>query len=99
MTENENGISPSPNWVRVNELPIEMEKEPNDDYRKAPEYKVPAAFCGVVEKDEDFDCFAFVGKKGTRYRVETFARDVSAFPTGCLCECVRSRSQNDPIGR
>tara|TARA_R110002049_G_scaffold2750_2_gene21575 strand:+ start:396662 stop:399112 length:2451 start_codon:yes stop_codon:yes gene_type:complete len=80
VTENENGISPSPNWIRVNELPVEMEKEPNDDYRKAPTYKVPAAFCGVIEKEQDYDCFTFTGKKGTRYRVETFARHILRSP-------------------
>ena len=80
VTENEKGISPSPNWIRVNELPVVMEQEPNDDYRKAPEFKTPAAFCGVIEKEQDFDCFSFVGKKGTRYRVETFARHVLRSP-------------------
>ena len=80
VTENENGISPSPNWIRVNELPVAMEVEPNDDRRKAPQVTVPAALCGVIEKPNDYDCFAFQAKKGTRYRVEVFARDVLRSP-------------------
>jgi len=80
VTESEHGISPSPNWVRVNELPVQMEEEPNDDYRKAPLYEVPAAFCGVIGTDGDYDCFAFNAKKGTRYRVETFARNILRSP-------------------
>ena len=85
ITENENGISPSPNWIRVNELPVVLEKEPNDDYRKAPEHQVPAAFCGVVEKPGDYDCFSFQGKKGKRYRVELFAREVLRSPLDAVC--------------
>lgn len=78
--EDERGIAPSPNWVRVNELPVTLEQEPNDDRAKAPMATVPGAFCGVVEKADDFDCFSFEAKKGTRYRVEVFARDVLRSP-------------------
>ena len=99
ITENENGISPSPNWIRVNDLPVQMEKEPNDDRTKAPEYKIPAAFCGVIEKDEDFDCFAFQAKKGQRYRVEVFAREVLRSPLDAYCNVFgpdhRTISSND----
>ncbi|TWU23036.1 hypothetical protein Pla52o_25700 [Novipirellula galeiformis] len=80
VTENEKGISPSPNWVRVNELPVVMEQEPNDDRAKAPESTVPAAFCGVIEKEGDFDCFAFPCKKGERFRVTVYARNVLRSP-------------------
>lgn len=79
-TENENGISPSPNWIRVNDLPVSMEVEPNDDRRTAPEVPVPGALCGVIEKPDDYDCFAFQAKKGTFYKVEVFARDTLRSP-------------------
>lgn len=78
--ETDDGISPSPNGVRVNGLPVVVEAEPNDNYRKAPKSQAPAAFCGVIEKPGDFDCFAFEAKKGQRYRVETFARGVLRSP-------------------
>ena len=79
-TEDENGVTPSPNWIRVNELPVAMEQEPNDDRRSAPVVPVPGAYCGVIEKPEDYDCFTFEAKKGTKYRVEVFARDVLRSP-------------------
>lgn len=78
--ETEDGLSPSPNGMRVNELPVVLEVEPNDDYRKAPEFQVPAAFCGVIEKPGDFDCFSFDAQKGRQYRVEVFARNVLRSP-------------------
>jgi hypothetical protein len=79
-TQDENGVAPSPNWIRVNELPVVMEQEPNDDRRKAPVVAVPGAYCGVVEKENDYDCFTFEAKKGTKYRVEVFARNVLRSP-------------------
>ncbi len=72
--ENDFGISPSPNRVRVNELPVIVEAEPNDDYRKAPQHEIPAAFCGVIGPEDEFDCFGFACQKGRKYRVEVFAR-------------------------
>ncbi|TWU47551.1 hypothetical protein Poly51_53510 [Rubripirellula tenax] len=85
VMENENGISPSPNWIRVNDLPVVMETEPNDDYRKAPAVtepttSAPFAFCGVIEKDGDYDCFAFECKKGQKFRVQCFAREILRSP-------------------
>ncbi|MGB7347424.1 MAG: PPC domain-containing protein [Pirellulaceae bacterium] len=86
VTQNENGISPSPNWVRVNDLPVVVEDEAtNDDYRKAPEHPVPAAFCGLIGEPNDYDCFSFQAKKGTRFRVEVFAREVLRSPLDAYC--------------
>ena len=81
VTENEDGISPSPNWIRVNPLPVVMEQEPeNDNHRKAPEVTVPAALCGVIGQPGDFDAFQFECKKGDRYRVAVFARNCLRSP-------------------
>lgn len=80
VTETEAGISPSPNWIRVNELPVHIETEPNDDRRKAPEYPSPGAFCGVIEKEDDYDCFRFPCKKGEKFRVQVYARGVLRSP-------------------
>jgi hypothetical protein len=79
-TQDDSGTAPSPNWIRVNELPVSMEQEPNDDRRKAPDVPVPGACCGVIEKPGDYDCFSFEAKKGTKYRVEVFARNVLRSP-------------------
>ncbi|MCC9601609.1 pre-peptidase C-terminal domain-containing protein [Stieleria sp. JC731] len=80
VTQDETGVTPSPNWVRVNELPVVMEEEPNDDRAKAPVVQVPGAYCGVISQPDDYDCFAFEAKKGTRYKVEVFARNVLRSP-------------------
>ena len=80
VTQDDGGISPSPNWIRVNDLPVVLETEPNDDYRKAPAFAAPAAFCGVIDKDGDFDNFAFECKKGQKFRVQCFARDLLRSP-------------------
>ena len=79
-TEDQSGITPSPNWIRVNDLPVALEKEPNDDRTKAPSVPVPGAYCGVIQAEGDYDCFTFEAKKGTKYRVEVFARGVLRSP-------------------
>ncbi len=80
FTENEHGISPSPNYLRVGNLPIVTEAEPNNDHRKAPVCSVPALLCGVIAEPGDFDCFAFDCKKGERFRVQLYARDTLRSP-------------------
>ncbi|TWT82139.1 hypothetical protein CA13_36000 [Planctomycetes bacterium CA13] len=80
VTENEHGISPSPNWIRVNSLPVMVEQEPNNDSRKPNVFTVPAAFCGTVDQANDFDCFGFECKKGEKYRIAVFSRDVLRSP-------------------
>lgn len=80
VTENENGISPSPNWIRVNDLPVVMETEPNDNYREGPLFSAPAAFCGVLETDDLYDCFAFECKKGQKFRVQCYSRHILRSP-------------------
>ncbi|MFG0288927.1 MAG: pre-peptidase C-terminal domain-containing protein [Rhodopirellula sp. JB044] len=80
VTADESGVSPSPNWIRVGNLPIVTETEPNNDHRKAPECSVPALLCGVINKPGDFDCFAFACKKGEKYRVKLYARETLRSP-------------------
>ncbi|MEM6365053.1 MAG: PPC domain-containing protein, partial [Planctomycetota bacterium] len=73
-TQTPQGISPSPNWVRVSEYPVVMEAEPNNDYRKGQSVAVPALLCGVINQANDFDCFTFDAKKGQQLRVTVHAR-------------------------
>lgn len=80
ITEDEHGVSPSPNWIRVGELPIVTEEEPNNNHRKAPVCSVPALLCGVISEPGDFDCFTFDCKKGERFRVKLFARETLRSP-------------------
>lgn len=80
VTENSNGVSPTPNWIRVGNLPVVNETEPNNDYRKAPECSIPAALCGVISEPNDYDCFSFQCKKNEKFRVQLYARETLRSP-------------------
>ncbi|MCM2370897.1 PPC domain-containing protein [Aporhodopirellula aestuarii] len=80
ITEDKSGISPSPNWIRVGNLPIVNEVEPNNDHRKAPECSVPALLSGVIGEPGDFDCFTFECKKNEKFRVQLYARETLRSP-------------------
>jgi hypothetical protein len=84
ITETPTGLSPSPNFLRVNELPVALEVEPNDDYKKAQVVSAPGAYCGVIQSEGDYDCFGFEAKKGTKYRVQVFAREVLRSPVDAV---------------
>lgn len=79
-TVNPNGVAPSPNWIRVGNLPIVNEVEPNGDHRKPPVVAVPASLCGVIGEPGDFDCFGFECKKNENFRVQLYARDTLRSP-------------------
>ena len=95
--------SPSPNWVRVNELPVQMEQEPNNNHREAPDFKVPAAFCGVLDSDGDFDNFGFDCVKNEKFRVQVFARELLRSPTDAVINVFgpdgKTIVSSDDIGR
>lgn len=86
VTNTDAGVSPSPNWIRVNSLPVTVEAEPNDDMAKAnvavsanadsPE----AAFCGVIGSPADIDFFALECRKGQKILVTAFAREILRSP-------------------
>ncbi|MEX0825128.1 MAG: serine protease [Pirellulaceae bacterium] len=80
VTETEDGITPSPNWIRVNELPVTVETEPNDDRSKAPEAEIPGALCGVIGEPDDVDYFGVDAVKGRKYYVQLYAREILRSP-------------------
>lgn len=80
ITETESGVSPSPNWLRVNDLPVTLETEPNDNRKSATQATEAGAFCGVLEKVNDVDFFAFEAKKGRKYTVQMYARGTLRSP-------------------
>ncbi len=80
VTQNEHGVSPSPNWIRVNDLAVTIEAEPNDDIRKGNAASMPGALCGVISHPGDIDCFSFECKKGKKYSVRVFARGTLRSP-------------------
>lgn len=80
VTETETGVSPSPNWIRVNDLPVVFESEPNDAMGQGTPATLPAALCGVVQQPGDFDYFAFDCQPGQKFRVRCYARDILRSP-------------------
>lgn len=102
VTETDSGISPSPNWIRVSELPLVTEAEPNNDYRKPPVITAPVAFCGVIEEPNDYDCFGFECKKGQRFRVNCFAREPLRSPLDAVMNVFgpdnKTISSSDDVG-
>lgn len=103
VTQNEQGISPSPNWIRVNDLPVTVESEPNDDLRKGNPATGPGAFCGVIGQPGDVDFFSFEATKGQKYLVRVFARGTLRSPLDSVVNVYnpqfRSIAGNDDEGR
>lgn len=69
-------VVPSPNHMRISDLPNVMESEPNDDFKTATNYDgpLPAAFNGVISKEGDVDFFRFKAKKGDNLDIRVVAR-------------------------
>ena len=68
------GISPSPNVVRVTDLPNALEAEPNDTTAQASAGTAPGALNGIIEKPGDVDFFKFSAKKGQQFDIRVLAR-------------------------
>ncbi len=61
--------------VRVGTLPVEVEKEDNDEVAKAQLVSIPVSVQGQLHRGSsaDADCFAFDAKKGQEWIIETVA--------------------------
>ncbi|HWE04620.1 MAG TPA: pre-peptidase C-terminal domain-containing protein [Tepidisphaeraceae bacterium] len=71
-------IAPSPNHLRVSDMPNVLEKEPNDDFNTATVYdgELPVAFNGIIQKEGDVDFFKFKAKRGAQLDVRVYARQL-----------------------
>ncbi len=68
------GTAPSPNFLRVTQLPVAREVEPNDGRDNATSGESPGVFVGIIDKAGDHDFFRFAAKKGDRLNVTSYAR-------------------------
>ena len=68
------GVSPSPNLVRVVDLPNALEAEPNDTTAQASTGTAPGALNGVIDRPGDVDFFKFSAKQGQQYDIRVLAR-------------------------
>lgn len=78
--QDDRGISPSPNWIRVSDAPIVTEVEPNEGQSQASPGQFPALLCGVIEEGDGYDWYSFECKKGDRVRVQLHARKTLRSP-------------------
>ncbi|MEQ8790636.1 MAG: PPC domain-containing protein [Pirellulaceae bacterium] len=90
FVENEFGIAPSPNVLRIADLDNFMEVEPNDDRTAASPAAGPGALNGVLEKPGDVDYFKFTAKKGQRYEITVFAREPLRSPLDSVLTVYRA---------
>ncbi|MCA9266835.1 MAG: PPC domain-containing protein, partial [Planctomycetales bacterium] len=80
LPADEQGIAPSANGVRLVDLPNAMEVEPNNAVAEATPASAPGALNGVIGAAGDTDFFKFTAKKGDRYDIRVFAREVLRTP-------------------
>jgi len=74
FAQDEHGIAPSPNRIRVSELTNVLETEPNDARDTATSFQAPAALNGIIDRPGDVDHFKFSAKKNQTYDVRVYAR-------------------------
>lgn len=75
-----NGVAPTPNAMRVVDLPNAIEAEPNDSIQQASSGAGPGALNGIIEQPGDVDFFKFTAKAGQQFDIRVFARTVLRSP-------------------
>lgn len=74
----------------VTDFPVVQEStDANDKPEMAQSVPVPAAVCGVCERDEDVDCFKFSGVSGQRITAQVYAQRVT--------ECIHTMVVKHPV--
>jgi hypothetical protein len=68
---------------------VEESKDANDLPASAQSVLLPSAICGVCDRNEDVDCFRFVGKQGQRITAQVYAQRVT--------ECIHTMVVKHPI--
>lgn len=76
VAQNAQGLlAPSPNVLRVSDLPAANEQEPNDEVKAVTSPStLPIAMQGIIEKPGDVDFFRFTAKKGQQLDFKVYAR-------------------------
>ena len=80
FAQDEHGIAPSGNGIRVNDLTNAIEVEPNNNTKEATAASAPGAFNGVIGAPDDRDFFKFTATKGQQFDVRIYARNVLRSP-------------------
>ncbi len=73
-------VAPSPNKLRVVDLPNVLEAEPDNDWTKLTALDGPVAFNGVLAEEGDADFFKIKGKKNQTLQFKVFGRKLLRSP-------------------
>lgn len=83
------GSAPTPVYLRVNDLPVVEEAEPNGAKNPQP-VPVPVAIHGIVQQDRDDDLFRVTVTKGQVLDIRALARDPHRSPLDAVLGIRRS---------
>ncbi len=102
FAQDDRGMAPSPNRIRVNDLTNVLEDEPNDARDAATPFTAPAALNGIIERPGDVDHFRFTAKKNQTYDIRVHARKTLRSPLDSVLSITRSNGagvgSNDDSG-
>ena len=80
FAQDQHGIAPSPNTIRVVDLENTLESEPNNTRDQATQATAPGALNGIIEEPGDVDNFRFSAKKGQVFDIRVYARNTLRSP-------------------
>ncbi len=83
------GVAPTPVYLRVNDLPVVTELEPNEP-RSPQVVPVPVAIHGILQQDKDDDLFRVHVQKGQVLDIRAFARHPHRSPIDAILAIRRS---------
>ncbi|WP_040351765.1 PPC domain-containing protein [Blastopirellula marina] len=90
FAQDEKGIAPSPNRMRVIDIPNALEAEPNDAQAEATPMEAPGAANGAIGGKGDTDYFKFSAKKGEQYDIRVYSREPLRSPLDPVVNVYRS---------
>ncbi len=94
--------APSPNRLRVVEMPNVMEKEPDTDHAGLAAVEAPVAFNGILQAADDVDWFKIQGKKDQTLEYSVYGRRVLRSPIDSWLEIYNAKggrlAANDDSG-
>ncbi len=92
FSQDEKGIAPSPNHLRLIDIPAINEAEPNDSYTKPNTMTVPGAVNGRIGTPGDNDYFKFAAKKGQRFDIRVYSRKILRSPLDSVLVVRRAKN-------
>lgn len=92
--QDDKGIAPSPNRMRVIDIPNALEAEPNDDRAQATPMEAPGAANGAIGAKGDIDYFKFSAKKGEQYDIRVYSREPLRSPLDAVVNVYRSNGSS-----